>query len=478
MADEQNDMGISGGSDYPEELKARARGFFAKAAEVAYALQYDYAIELYLEGLSFWPEAVEQGHNKLWEIALHRKVSGGKKSGFTDKSKHKKGGSKGSKEALLKAEYLLCKDPTNQSHMEDMVTAASEAGCGATALWMADILFDTNLRNPKPKLATYVLLRDVYSQFENYARAVQACQMALQIKPDDMNMEESLRDLSARQTLQKGRYEDADDFRDSIKDRQAQAKLQAQEQVVRSDEFLAGAITEARQNYEQEPNDANLDKLVSALCDTEKSENEDKAIELLEKTYAQTNQFSHRQRSGDIRIKQKRRKLRHLQEQLKKDPKNDDIIGQVSLAQEDSLKIELAHYRSCVDNYPTDRRMKYEYGQRLLRAKKYDEAIPLFQESRNDPRHRMPSLNSIGQCFFCKKWYPDAAEFFQQAFDLVENKESKIARELLYKLGRAYQADSNLNEALECFRKVIQIDFNYRDARDRVAQLRKQIKNQ
>ena len=173
MAIEHNNMGISGESDYPEELKTRARGFFAKAAEVAYALQYDYAIELYLDGISFWPDAVEEGHNKLWEIALHRKAGGGKKSGFTDKSKHKKGGGKGSKEAVLKAEYLLCKDPTSLGHMEDLVKAAMEAGYKSTGLWMADILFDTNLRNSKPKLATYVLLRDAYRQFENYARAAQ-----------------------------------------------------------------------------------------------------------------------------------------------------------------------------------------------------------------------------------------------------------------------------------------------------------------
>ena len=102
----------------------------------------------------------------------------------------------------------------------------------------------------------------------------------------------------------------------------------------------------------------------------------------------------------------------------------------------------------------------------------------MFQEARSDPRHRMTSLNSIGQCFFYKQWYPDAVEFFQQAFELVENKESQIARELIYNLGRAYEADANINEALECFRKVTQIDFNYRDARDRVDQLRKQIKNQ
>ena len=73
----------------PEELKKRAQGLFTKANEVAYALQYDYAIEMFLDGLAAWPTALEEGHKPLRDIALRRQAGGGKKSGFGDKSKFK-----------------------------------------------------------------------------------------------------------------------------------------------------------------------------------------------------------------------------------------------------------------------------------------------------------------------------------------------------------------------------------------------------
>jgi len=123
-------------------------------------------------------------------------------------------------------------------------------------------------------------------------------------------------------------------------------------------------------------------------------------------------------------------------------------------------------------------RLKYEYGRRLLRAKQYDDAIPVLQEARSDPRHRIGALAGIGQCFFFKEWYPDAVETFEQALESVENKESAIAKELLYNLGRAHEADGHVDEALTAFRRVAQLDFNFGDVRERVDTLRKQLRDE
>ena len=125
-------------------------------------------------------------------------------------------------------------------------------------------------------------------------------------------------------------------------------------------------------------------------------------------------------------------------------------------------------------NYPTDLGLKYEYGKRLLQGRRYDEAIPVFQEAQSDPRHRLAASNCVGQCFYHKQWYADAVETFERALKVVESGEEAIAKELRYNLGRAYEADSQAEEALQCFRMIAQIDFNYRDVRERIDALRKQ----
>ena len=68
---------------------------------------------------------------------------------------------------------------------------------------------------------------------------MQACQLAIQMKPKTSELEDSLRNLSAQATMQKGRYDDEEsDFRNSIKDKEDQEKLRAQDQLVRDDDIL------------------------------------------------------------------------------------------------------------------------------------------------------------------------------------------------------------------------------------------------
>jgi tetratricopeptide (TPR) repeat protein len=464
--------------EFPEELKKSAREFFARGAETAYTLNYDYAIEMYLDGLSFWPDALEEGHLKLWEVALRRKESGGKKAGRMDGSKYKKGG-KHPKDAMLKAEYLLCKDPENMTHMVEMVKAGAEGKFIQTTNWIAEILYTRNVNSEKPSFSTYVMLRDNYIKIENYTKAFNMCQLALQLKPKDSNLLDSLHDLSARATMQQGKYDSEGDFRESIKDKDDQLKQHDTEQLVLSDVRSAQLIADARTEYEADPMvPGKINKIVNALCSTEKTENENEAIAILEKAVEETGQFRFQQQANEVRIKQLRRRARRYNARLRTEPDNAETKQKARDAARRLLQTEMDHYKLCIEKYPTDNGLKNEYGKRLLQSKKFDEAIPFFQEARNDPRFRVGALNNIGQCFFYKNWYPDAIDSFNTALDAVENAEGSTAKELRYNLGRSYEADGNLDEALSEFRKVAQIDYNYRDVRERVDALRRKQSEQ
>ena len=294
------------------------------------------------------------------------------------------------------------------------------------------------------------------------------------MKPNDASLEHEMRDLAARTTMQQGNYDNDTDFRSSIKDRDSQDKLHDQGNLVQSDDARADTVALARQEYEQDPDiPGKIDRYVSALCATEKVENEQLAIEVLEKAFADLGQFRYRQQAGEVRNRRLFKNLRALQGRLKRSPDDQTLKSQVRTAAVKLLKSELVHYKLCVENYPTDAKLKYEYARRLMQAKQYDQAIPLFQEARTDPRQRLTALAGIGQCFFYKAWYPDAIETYQEALSLVERKEGQMAKELLYNLARAYQADGDDENALASYRKVAQIDFNYSDVKARVDALRK-----
>jgi tetratricopeptide (TPR) repeat protein len=132
----------------------------------------------------------------------------------------------------------------------------------------------------------------------------------------------------------------------------------------------------------------------------------------------------------------------------------------------------LEHYHECVENYPTDLKMKYEYAQCLVRNKEYDEAIPLFQDAQRDPRYKTTAMGKTGLCFFLKSWYSDAIDIFEQALAACDVQDNAMAKDLRYNLARSYEEDGAGEKALELYRKLAQLDFDFRDVRDRVNKLR------
>jgi len=455
-----------------DEMSAKAGVFFERARKVAETNNFDYAIDMYLEGLRCVPDALDEGHMPLHELALLRQVKGGKKSSMVERVKRLRGG-KTALDQMLNAEYLFAKDPDHLPYAEAMLKAAAAGAYKKTAKWIADLVFGANNAAKKPSLQTYLLLKDSYTAIGQFERALAACQYAVRLKPEDGALADEFKNLSAELTVARGKYDQEGDFRQSIKDRERQEKLQAQESVVKTKDYRISAVEEARGAMEQNPNlTKNIFNLAEALSDLQNDDGENEAIELLESTYKTKSDFSFEQRAGQIRIKQLKRKIREAKNALETEPDEAQARSRVAelSAQLDSMELE--HYRLCVENYPTDLQAKYEYGIRLTRNKRYDDAIPLFQEAQRDPRHKISAMDRIGLCFFKKGWFADAIDVFTQAIDSYEIKDDSIAKELRYNLARSYEEQGDAEKALEIYRKIAQLDFAYKDVRQRVDKLR------
>jgi predicted Zn-dependent protease len=304
-------------------------------------------------------------------------------------------------------------------------------------------------------------------------RALQAIQGALQVKPDDHDLREQLRDISAQVTMDRGKYGQQGDFRNSIKDKEGQADLQAQERVVKTEDYRIRAVEEARKALAEKPDSPTiLIRLADVLSDMADGKNEDQAVELMESAYKRTGSFSFRKHSGELAMKAWRRRARDIKKRLDAEPENSALKAAFEQASQRLAAVELQHFKECIENYPTDAGLKYQLGLCYLKVAKFDEAIPMFQEARRDPRNNVNSLSKIGICFFMKGWYTDALDIFKEAIDAYEMKDDAMAKELQYNLGRTYEQQGDKAQAIEVYRKLAQIDFAYKDVRTRVDALR------
>ncbi|MHC4913575.1 MAG: hypothetical protein ACYTE5_11355, partial [Planctomycetota bacterium] len=72
-------------SETEEQMLAKARVFFERARKVAETDNFDYAIDMYLEGLRCAPDALQEGHIPLCELGLRRQGKGGKKPSMMER---------------------------------------------------------------------------------------------------------------------------------------------------------------------------------------------------------------------------------------------------------------------------------------------------------------------------------------------------------------------------------------------------------
>lgn len=449
----------------------KAIAFFDRGEQVADTDNFDYAIEMYIEGLRRSPDNLESGHIALRKISLIRQGKGGKKPSIKEKMKFS--GGKTPLDKMLNAEFLLAKDPDHLAYAETMLSSAVAGGYARTAEWIAKLVFEANIASDRPSIATYVLLKDSYVELKLFAEAVNACRQAIKLRPDNAELQDELRDLSAQLTMQKGKYGQEGDFTKSIRDKDKQQRLYEQKRGVKTIDFRVKALEDAKKAVIADPNSqANVLKLAETLFDTNTRPGCEQAVKVLRDAFARSGSFLFKKRAGEYIMKRLAIEARQAMTAYKADPESQELKKAYLIALNKENKAKLQHYKTCVAQYPTDLVLKYEYALCLINDKNYDEAIPLLQDAQKDPRKKLFAMDETGLCFFHKGWYADAIDIFTQAIESCEVKDSKIAKDLRYNLARSYEKDGQTDKAYELFRKLAQQDFGYKDVKERVDKLR------
>lgn len=449
----------------------KAQAFFERAEEVATTGNFDYAIEMYIRGLQKLPDAVEEGHIALRRMSLLRQGKGGKKPTVVERLKHH--GGKTSLEEMLSAEFLLAKDPDHLPYAETMLKTAVAGEFKKTAEWIAALVYEANYSSVKPSINTYLLLKDSYKTLEMYSKAVVVCRHAMQIKPDNAQLQDELRDLSAQMAVQNGKYASKEGFTESIRDREKQDQLHEQGKLVKSDGYRAKEVDDARKAMQTNPDSqTNIIRMANALFEMKTDRTYNDAKELLENAYAKTQDFTFKRHQGEMEIRELRRQVRKAKADVRADIGNGQLKSVLQGLKNEVNKTETEHYKLCLSHYPTDLLIKYEYGICLARNKQYDEAIPMFQEAQRDPRRKLAAMDETGLCFFLKGWYADAIDIFERAVNLCEIEDDEVTKDLRYNLARSYEENGNTEKATEQYSKLVQIDFNYKDIRHRIDRLR------
>jgi tetratricopeptide repeat protein len=457
--------------DIPPEDQKKALAFFDRGRTVSDTGNFEYGIELFIQGLSIDPENVE-AHKTLRDISLKRKASGKKDLGMMERMKLNKTHKDDPKNSMLNGEKALAYDPGNMDKMLNVFEQAIKAGFYDSALWIGGVLQKANTDSPKPQMAKFLALKDGYKSFGQWRLAVDACNYALRLRPDDMDLQKELKDLSAQNTLTEGKYGVAKSFRESIRDMDKQSRLLEDERDFQSDDFLVRKAKEAEIDWKNNLDDmAYFSKYIDMLRATELPEYENKGISLLDEMFKKSHQFKWRQKLGEIKMAQLSRLERTMRADMARDPEMKKEYAQFKRQQ---LTEELAEWQLILENYPTDNTARYKVAERMFLLGQYQESIPVFQQVRQDPKYRVAGSVLLGRAFLESGFADEAVETLKVTLDDYPAKGDDKSLEMYYWYGRSLEVTNDNAGAIKQYSQVAQINFNYRDVQERIKRLRSQ----
>ncbi len=457
----------------------KARRFFEVAETVAASRNYDYAIELYINGLRNDPENMKE-HENLRDVAVRRRtVGGGKPAGFMDKGPTL---GKGPSDRMLAAEYLWAKNPLDPQLALNTMELAHKAELEEVTYWIGQFVVEHNSQQKSPRKSLYAKVVDIYEDLHAWAKAVEVQKIVLRMSPDDMNALQKLKNLEAENTMQLSNYDGKEGgFVKGVRDAEKQKALSQQDSIAASAGQLAESIARLRKEAVDNPDDVDrMLKFVNELLKLESDETENEAIVVLTEGFEKYKQYRMKMKVGDIKRKQFNRRVRQIRLEAQSNPaKQGELTEQLKKVRDEQLKFELAEFTERVENYPTDMAMRFELGVRQFLTGEYDLAIGSFQESQADPKQRANSLRYLGEAFTRKHWYDEAIDTFTRGIEVHPYNDDKLALELRYELVRAFEAkarrDKSLSvaeEAAKIASQIAQTDFNYKDIRQIIDRLR------
>lgn len=450
-------------NDVPRDVRA----LFTKGNDALSRDNFDYAIDLFCQVLVREPGLVEC--RRALRAAQHHKSGGG---GFFKKAWSSASSSpqvakaqfalrNHPAEALAIAEQVLNHDPANSLAHRIIVSAATALEMPQTAVMSLEMIHQHSPKDKKIAIEFANALADT----GEVQRAEKILVDLTRAAPNDAELAQALKDLSAKRTLGEGGYQKIatgeGSYRDILRDEKQAISLEQEGRVQKTEDTAQRLIQEYEARLQTEPNNLKLVRSLAELYTQKKQF--DRALKLYDriKSSEMGNDPSLERAIAVTAV----RRFDHEIEQL--NPGAADYAEQLARLQADKLAFQLAECQHRAERYPTDLTIRFELGELYLRAGKIGEAIKEFQKARDNPHKRITALGSLAQCYAKRKMFDLAAETLQ---DAIKEKTlfDEEKKELIYQLGCVLENMGKRDEAIEQFKLVYKADSGYKDVATKV----------
>lgn len=399
-----------------------------------------------------------QSKNKLFAKALGGVTS----AGFllTNSTLAKK-----NPEAALEAgEKMLAADPTNVSAYRLIAQAATSLGLYETAVFACESVVE----NSPNSFDALLELGQALLGAGQADKAIEIGNRMLTLKPNDGIALDFMKNASVATSLKRGRWEEAGDYRDKLKNAAEAVSLEQASKVVTSEEMTARLIQEAYERHLQEPE--NLNHYRSIIDGYRKMRDYEESLAWLEKARllpAGAADASLAKLEGDLRLAGLEQGISAREEALETQPGDKALEKELHDLRQELARHRLDEAKTLVERYPNESQYRFNYGRLLCDLGDYDTAIAQLQLAARSPKYRIQALSQLGTCFMEKAQVDLAIEQLRTAKDELAILDD-TKKDVIYRLGLAFERHNEQDKAVAEWKIIYAQDIGYRDVAARI----------
>jgi tetratricopeptide (TPR) repeat protein len=454
-----------------KELSESLRTLWLKAVSAIELRNFGYAISLLQEILKQEPEFFTG--RQLLRRAEVTKSKSAKKSFFNISTapigvmKAQREIKKNPKRAVEMLEEVLEGEPYNRQANLLLKEAALAAGWSEIGVFALKTLLEENPRDAK-------VLRELgrlYHELGDHENEVEIYNQLTAINPLDAQSLRLGKDASARASMKRGGWTQAESYRDLIKDKDEAISLEQQSRIRLTGEALDQQITETYARHQAEPENLDFARRLGAL--SEQKDDFESAI----RWYQYAADLSESADTGllrkisNLKIKCFEREIAAHEEFLSTYSARDEVYAekseQLRAAKVSRAEILIADAQERVARNPTDLQLRFELGDNFFNAGRFREAVPELQRARQNPHARLKAMNVLGCCYGELGMLDLAMKQLEEASREILSMDT-MKKDIVYNLGLVYERMGDPEKALACMKQIYEVDYGYRDVARRV----------
>lgn len=371
------------------------------------------------------------------------------------------------KRAIELVEKVLEDEPYNRQANMLLKEAAVAAGIPEIGVLALQTLLEEKPRDVK---VLHELGKLYHSLGEN-EKEVEIYNRISEIDPTDADAQRLGKDAAARGSMKTGGWQEAESYRDLIKDKEVAVSLEQQSRMALTGESLDQQIAETYERHQTELQSVDHARKLGQLY--EQKEDIESAIawyqyaaELTGKTDAGLVR-----KVSDLGMKRSEREIVENERWLAEHSASDEGYAERAAALTEAKKaraesfIEEARKRS--ERNPTDLQLRYELGEHLVNAGLYREALAELQRARQNPNARLKAMNLLGKCYQELGMLDLAVKQLDEAAREILTMDA-TKKEITYNLGLVYEKMGEKDKSITCMKQIYEVDYGYRDVAQRV----------